>query len=50
MSHFGLSLRTVKIRSYLIKIPKICKFYQHHKQQREQNCWWKISAAHHTLQ
>jgi len=31
-------------------MPENPKLYQHHQQQREQNYWWKISMAHHTMQ
>jgi len=40
----GFQYELLKSGVNLIKIPK---FYQ---QQRECNCWWKITMTHHTLQ
>jgi len=38
-----------KSRVNLIKSLKIPVFGQHHKQQNEQNLWWKNSTARHIL-
>jgi len=38
-----------KSRMNLIQSLKIPVFCQHHKQQNEQNLWWKINTAHHIL-